>query len=47
MPVNFTYELAFHFADCSAEIKQKGKSTQKGFRFKPVVPTQFAQVPLL
>lgn len=39
MPVNFTYGLAFHFAGCSAEIKQKGKSTQKGFLFNPVVPT--------
>lgn len=39
MPVNFTYGLAFHFAGCSAEIKQKGKSTQKGFQFKPVLPS--------
>lgn len=39
MPVNFTYGLAFHFAGCSAEIKQKGKSTQKGFLFNSVVPT--------
>lgn len=38
MPVNFTYGLAFHFAGCSAEIKLKGKSTQKGFQFKPVIP---------
>lgn len=39
MPVNFTYGLAFHFVACSAEIKQKGKSTQKGFWFQSGVPT--------
>lgn len=48
MPVNFTYGLAFDFAGCSAEIKQKGKSTQKGLRCKPVIPwTYFSEVPLL
>lgn len=31
MPVNFTYGLTFHFAECSAEIKEKGKPPQRHF----------------
>lgn len=39
MPVNFTYGLSFHFVGCSAEIKQKSKSTQKGFQLEAVDPS--------
>lgn len=39
MPVNFTYGLTFHFAECSAEIKEKGKPAPKAFQCKPAVLT--------